>query len=263
MINFLHRLKVKGLGEMSLSILDRIYTRQCSVFNGDDYLNKTALEIGDATPWFCKNSIFPVYNKLASLDRVLKTSATPWCKFAAQHNNAFLKDNPPPSRHGNFITCATILTDVPKHFYDVVLSSHVLEHICNPLKALKSWHSVLKPGGKLVLLVPRRTMMNDHARPQTTFVHLLSDLYNDTEESDETHIEEFCRLYDMRMFTGKNRPSDNDIIEMATRNHETAIAHIHTWDACLTLMAVRYSGFKVDSWCHHPPFHIVVVATAI
>lgn len=252
-LNFLHRLKVKGVREMAAAIRERIWTTRCKSFT-DDYHCDIALEIGNITPWFFDGSIFPVYSGLCRLDRVLKTETTPWTCFDANY------DYYPCAMGKDYITCATELTGVPD-VYDCVLSCHVLEHIANPIKALRAWRRVLRPGGRLVMLLPRRTLTNDHLRPQTTFSHILQDSCLDTSEDDQTHIEEFCRLYDMQMFTGKNRPSNDEIIEMATRNGETGIAHLHTWDACLALMAVRHVGFKVQSWCHHPPFHIVIVAT--
>lgn len=42
----------------------------------------------------------------------------------------------------------------PPHSFDAIFSSHCLEHIVNPHEALRSWFSVLKPGGHLIVLVP-------------------------------------------------------------------------------------------------------------
>lgn len=39
---------------------------------------------------------------------------------------------------------------------DYVFSSHCLEHIADPVSALKEWHRVLKHGGFLVLILPRK-----------------------------------------------------------------------------------------------------------
>ncbi len=44
----------------------------------------------------------------------------------------------------------------PNHHFDVILCSHVLEHLPRDDQALEEMHRVLKPGGKAFLLVPYR-----------------------------------------------------------------------------------------------------------
>lgn len=44
----------------------------------------------------------------------------------------------------------------PDQFFDVIVSSHVLEHIENDTQVIKECARVLKPGGELVLWVPGR-----------------------------------------------------------------------------------------------------------
>lgn len=50
---------------------------------------------------------------------------------------------------------ANVITQFrPKDSYDAVHSSHCLEHMHNPLSALKEWWEIIKPGGYLVVVVP-------------------------------------------------------------------------------------------------------------
>jgi 2-polyprenyl-3-methyl-5-hydroxy-6-metoxy-1,4-benzoquinol methylase len=42
-------------------------------------------------------------------------------------------------------------------FFDVVISNHALEHIENPAQALKECFEQLRPGGKIVIVVPSET----------------------------------------------------------------------------------------------------------
>jgi len=39
---------------------------------------------------------------------------------------------------------------------DYVLSSHVIEHFFDPIKALKEWHRVIKPGGYIFIIAPHK-----------------------------------------------------------------------------------------------------------
>ncbi len=37
---------------------------------------------------------------------------------------------------------------------DVVFSSHLLEHICNPIQAIESWKRLMKPDGLMIFYLP-------------------------------------------------------------------------------------------------------------
>lgn len=53
---------------------------------------------------------------------------------------------------------ATFMDGVPNEKYEVVYSSHCLEHIADPVTALKNWWRILKPGGNLIVCVPHRDL---------------------------------------------------------------------------------------------------------
>lgn len=48
------------------------------------------------------------------------------------------------------------LATVADGTYDFAYSSHVLEHLESPARALRNWWRVVKPGGHLILYVPER-----------------------------------------------------------------------------------------------------------
>ena len=75
---------------------------------------------------------------------------------------------------------------------DYVCSSHVLEHLPDPLGALHEWHRVLQPGGLLYLVVPDKRLMFDAPRPLTSVAHLLGDFFHARTAADSAeHIDEF------------------------------------------------------------------------
>jgi len=55
-------------------------------------------------------------------------------------------------------TDATLMAGVPDNEYDVVFSGHCLEHLYDPVEALRNWYRITKPGGYLIVNVPHRML---------------------------------------------------------------------------------------------------------
>jgi len=63
----------------------------------------------------------------------------------------------------------------PDNMWDFVLSSHVLEHFFDPIKAVDEWLRVVRPEGFVYAIVPSQTALKDQGetRPCTTVGELL------------------------------------------------------------------------------------------
>ncbi len=73
---------------------------------------------------------------------------------------------------------------------DYVLSSHVIEHFFDPIKALKEWIRVLKTGGYIFIIVPHKERTFDGNRKLTS----LDELIN---RHDSTlNISDYCFMSD-------------------------------------------------------------------
>jgi len=83
---------------------------------------------------------------------------------------------------------------------DYVASSHVIEHVADPIAALAEWYRVLRPGGLIYMVVPDRRFTWDSSRPLTTVEHLLSDHERGTTPADDTHIDDFVHIVDWSRF---------------------------------------------------------------
>lgn len=70
---------------------------------------------------------------------------------------------------------ATDLSGIDSNKYDFLISSNCLEHISNPIKAIKEWERVVKTGGHLLILVPNNKFGLDINRNITKFNHILND----------------------------------------------------------------------------------------
>ena len=53
---------------------------------------------------------------------------------------------------------AQYLTSVKDNTYDFVHSSHCLEHMVDPVEAVKNWVRVCKPGGYIVITIPEEDL---------------------------------------------------------------------------------------------------------
>ena len=53
---------------------------------------------------------------------------------------------------------ATFMEGIPDESYYTVYASHVLEHLIDPVTALRNWWRILKPGGHLIIMVPHRDL---------------------------------------------------------------------------------------------------------
>lgn len=58
---------------------------------------------------------------------------------------------------------------------DFIIANHFLEHCANPIKTLKNWVRVLKPGGVIFCAVPNKNECFDRDRDTTTYPHLIDE----------------------------------------------------------------------------------------
>jgi ubiquinone/menaquinone biosynthesis C-methylase UbiE len=59
---------------------------------------------------------------------------------------------------------------------DYVLTSHVLEHVEDPIGALLEWDRVVRPGGVIFMIVPHKERTFDVNEDRTTLEHVISDI---------------------------------------------------------------------------------------
>ena len=219
---------------------------------------RRGLEIGGPSAVFGRAGPLPLYPLLARLDNCDFSGETIWHGVAAEGSAfAYDVDRAPGQR---FIRAATELGDLDGAPFDVVLSSHTLEHVANPLLALSEWRRVLASPGHLVLVVPHLENTFDHRRPVTTLEHLERDAELGTGEDDSTHLEEFVELCDLARVP---EPLTREELRARARDQATfRTVHHHVFDTELVVRLLDRAGFQL-LWVETAlPFHVVAVARA-
>jgi SAM-dependent methyltransferase len=218
--------------------------------------NRRALEVGGPSQIFGRGGVLPVYPLVASLDNSNFANQTIW-EGTIEEGQTFRFDPAKPAGRA-YICEATDLHPVASGSYDLVLSSHTLEHVANPLRALREWMRVLRSGGALVLVLPQREATFDHRRPVTTFEHLLADERADRGENDLTHLPEILELHDLER--DPSAGTREQFEERSRRVLEFRALHHHVFDADLVTRMLTHVGFNIAGTEIQPPFHLIAVA---
>ncbi len=217
---------------------------------------KTGLEIGGPSGMFMGRGALPVYPLAARIDNCNFGQRTTW-EGAIEVGLTFCFDE--SRAPGNQYVCeATDLGRIQSSSYDFVLSSHMLEHSANPLKALAEWVRVLKVEGILVLALPHRDGTFDHRRPVTTLSHLIEDFEYGVDEDDLTHLEEILCMHDL-----SKDPDAGDHHSFAKRSHrnfENRCLHHHVFDTRLAVDLLDHIGLEIISVDVFRPHDILLVA---
>jgi SAM-dependent methyltransferase len=77
---------------------------------------------------------------------------------------------------------------VPDESYDFIVSSHVLEHFPDPIKALKEWYRVIRKGGYIFMIVPHKERMFDRKNKRTTLNELIKRHENNFQSKEYGHF---------------------------------------------------------------------------
>lgn len=204
------------------------------------FVGTRALEIGGPSWVFGSKGYAPVYPLVGRLDIVDFSNSVVW-------HQPFLGVNwgsPQPARTGErFLGEATDLRFLADGTYDVVVGSHVLEHLANPIRGLIEWKRVTRPGGVLLVLVPERERSFDHRRPVTPISHLISDYIQGVGEDDLSHLPEILALHDLHLDPWAL--SREDFERRSRENYRYRGLHQHVFDVATLEAVCGYAGFRV------------------
>lgn len=136
-----------------------------------------------------------------------------------------------------------------------VCSSHVLEHLANPLKAIAEWKRVIKKGGIIYAGVPDKRYTFDCKRPRTPLSHLIEDFEKDIDQADKTHVSEFLeKFYESNpCHDGMEQRREN------VRNNPESQVHHHVWITDDVKEIFEHMSLRIiyGPILHHGTIHIM------
>jgi SAM-dependent methyltransferase len=150
--------------------------------------NKLGVEIGGPS-----GIATTIYKNANSMDNVIFSKNTIWSNYTDEYN---YYDN----KKGKIIVNDAVnISYVKDETYDFCFSSHSLEHIANPLKAINEWLRIIKKGGYIIIIVPEKSVCFDHKRNYSKFSTLLSQYEKNVGEDDLSTLPEILKNHDLSM----------------------------------------------------------------
>ena len=219
-------------------------------------INKSGLEIGGPSALFSNSGLLPLYSYPKNIDNCNFAANTIWEGQIKDGKTFYYNQNKPMGNQ--YVLDSTNLNKITNEQYDFILSSHVIEHIANPIKALFEWIRVLKNDGILVIIFPHKDGTFDHRRPVTELDHIIDDYNNNISESDSTHLNEILELHDLEMDPAAG--SFDQFKLRSQKNFENRCLHHHVFNTYMALKLIDFVKLKILSFEAILPFHIIIIA---
>ena len=197
-----------------------------------------------------------MYRYIAGLDNCVFSLETIWEGRRAEGLSYFYHHR--KTKGFNFIREGTDLHGIADQRYDFVLSSHNLEHISNPVKALKEWIRVVKPDGAIIVLLPDYRRTFDHRRSPTPVKHMLDDFELGRDERDLTHLGEILELHDLSRDPAAG--SREQFRQRSLQNFENRCLHHHVFDERNSQELFEAIGLIVEVLELAKPHHIAILS---
>jgi SAM-dependent methyltransferase len=265
MLNILRKIysvyRTQGLRYLYLLIKMRMINKPTNSFLliKSSIIQGEGLEIGGPSSIFNDSCILPIYEYIDFLDNCNYSTDTIW--FQQQSMGKNYNYHPSKEMGHQFIEDSVNLSSIKSESYDFLLSSHVLEHIANPIKALHEWKRVIKVSGHLIIVVPHKDATFDHQRPITTLQHLIQDFENNIEEDDLTHMEEILNFHDFSKDAGSG--SFEIFKNRSIQNIHYRALHHHVFTTLLLAELMDYMHMQIKSIEAIWPMHILVIAEKV
>lgn len=215
--------------------------------------NLTGVEIGGPS---LELKPLGIYDTPAKLDNVNFSPTTIWGTNDISKPYTFPGKNIPGSVYIADMVNLHIFQD---QSYDFTFASHVLEHLVNPLLALKELKRITRPGGYCILVLPWKENTFDHRRPITPFEELLEHYNENRDESDvRDHLTDILPKYDLSRDPGAG--TMEQFIARSLKQYENRALHVHVFDFALIIKCLEFFNYRIIDTQLWQPCHQIVLA---
>jgi predicted SAM-dependent methyltransferase len=135
---------------------------------------------------------------------------------------------------------------------DFLFGSHVFEHLANPIGHLRNWKAKLRPGGKVICVVPDLNGTKDAIQPRSTLAEWRE------EDADGT----WTPVLHHYMRHLRRSADDEELVAAMSRNESI---HVHYYDNinCQVLLdhavtELGYSDYLIEHTPNHKDFHFIL-----
>jgi SAM-dependent methyltransferase len=126
-------------------------------------------------------------------------------------------------REPDIVTDLESMWGIADESLNFVIANHVMEHVEDPLRALKSISRVLRPLGIAFIALPDKRFTFDKDRKITSLDHLIRDHEDGPDWSLAEHYDEWCRCVDGLAGDAHRR-------KYSIMLGQRANIHFHVWD---------------------------------
>jgi len=191
--------------------------------------NKQGVEIGGPS-----STGGLLYRLCEHMDNVIFSKNTVW----SQHTDEYVYYQGKTGKV--IINDAVNITNISDESYDFCFASHCLEHIANPIKAVKEWLRIVKQNGYVVLILPEKTQCFDHKRKYSLISTLVSQYEKNVGEDDLSTLPEILANHDLSM----DLPAGNleQFTQRSLDNYNNRCLHHYVYNPDLLKEITQYVG---------------------
>jgi hypothetical protein len=144
--------------------------------------------------------------------------------------------------------------DIPaeKNSLDFIFSSHVVEHLANPLGHFEYWASLLKPGGFVAAVIPDRDGCQDYSFPASSVSEIIAEWRSGNMLVTTEHFKRW----------GEIRMPKVSVEELAASGRSIHV-HFYTPSSMANLLGqtaaqVGFQRFSITSQPNHKDFFLIL-----